>query len=156
MSVSQQEAVGTNSTGTRIVWFYIVIAVVALVGLADATYLTIEHLSGRALQCSLTSGCGEVLSSEYSKLFGLPVSGIGAFAYFVVFSIAILIVFDYRWLKPFLLVIVTLMALASCFFIYLQAFVIKHYCQYCLLSAAVCFTLFAMTFTAGIFEKRKS
>lgn len=155
MSVSQQEIVSTNSTKTRAIWFYVVIAIVALVGLTDASYLTIEHLSGRVLQCSLTSGCNEVLSSEYSKLFGQPVSAFGAFAYFTVFSAAILIAFDYKVLKPFLLIVTLMMALASCYFLYLQAFVIKHFCQYCLLSAAVSFTLFALSLTAAIFEKRK-
>src|ERR1044071_7932591 len=133
MSVSEQETVGLNSSGKRIIWFYIAIAAVALIGLGDAAYLTIERLSGRTLQCSL-SGCNEVLSSDWSKLFGFPISGFGAIAYFTVFSTAILLIYDYKTLKTVLLVITGLMAATSCFLLYLQAFVIKHFCQYCLLS----------------------
>jgi uncharacterized membrane protein len=137
-------------------WLYGVIAVVALIGLADATYLTVEHLSGRTLQCTLTSGCNTVLSSEYSKLFGYPLSGFGAVAYFTVFSFAVLIAFDYKILKPLLLVIVSFMAAMSCWLVYLQAFVIEAFCQYCLLSAIVCFTLFALALTTIVIERKQS
>jgi uncharacterized membrane protein len=137
-------------------WLHGVIAVVALIGLADATYLTVEHISGRTLQCNPEWNCSTVLSSEYSKLFGYPLSGFGAVAYFTVFSMAVLIAFDYKILKPVLLVIVSLMALMSCWLIYLQAFVIKAFCPYCLLSAIVCFTLFALTLAARLIERKQS
>lgn len=156
MSVSEEKAIVTSTNKTRALLFYGVIALVALIGLADATYLTVEYLSGRTMQCSLTSGCSTVLSSEYSKLFGYPISAFGAIAYFTVFSTALLIAFDYKILKSVLLIITMLMALASLWLIYLQAYVIGAWCQYCLLSAGVSFTLFALTVTAKLIEKKQS
>ena len=46
----------------------IVIAVVSLGGLADAIYLTIEHITGQSVRCTIISGCSEVLSSSYAWL----------------------------------------------------------------------------------------
>jgi uncharacterized membrane protein len=157
MSVSEQNVIPdtTASSRNRIAWLYGAIAVVALIGLVDAGYLTIEHLSGRSLQCTIIAGCDVVLASKYSKAFGVPVSLLGAIAYFVVFSIATLIAFDYTSLKIPLLIIVAIMALTSIWLIYLQAFVIGYFCQYCLLSAATSFTLFALTIVARVSEKRK-
>jgi uncharacterized membrane protein len=123
---------------------YALAALVSLVGLGDAIYLTVEHLSGRSVRCTITSGCSEVLSSEYATVRGIPLAMIGAAAYFTVFSLAVLAAYSYRWAARLLTVIVSLMFLTTLWLIYLQAFVIKHFCQFCLLSALVTFVLTAL------------
>jgi uncharacterized membrane protein len=120
---------------------YALAALVSLIGLADAIYLTIEHLSGRSVRCTIVSGCSEVLSSEYATVRGIPLAMIGAAAYFAVFSLAVLAAYSYRWAAKSLTVIVGLMFITTLWLIYLQAFVIKHFCQFCLLSAFVTFIL---------------
>ena len=75
---------------------YIVIAVLSLCGLADAIYLTIEHITGQSVRCTIIAGCSEVLSSSYAVVRGYPLASIGALAYFTVFSLVILAVFGYR------------------------------------------------------------
>ena len=65
---------------TRIAWPYLIAALLSLVGLADAIYLTIEHLTGQSLRCTIISGCSEVLSSSYSHIGSVPLAAIGAFA----------------------------------------------------------------------------
>ncbi len=112
-------------------------ALVSLIGLADAIYLTVEHLSGRSVKCTLVSGCSEVLSSSYASFNGLPLAGFGAAAYFVVFSAATLAAFNYKGAGKFALLVSSLMFLFTLWLIYLQAFVIKAFCQFCLLSALV-------------------
>src|SRR5678810_881595 len=62
-------------------WVYIIVACLSLVGLADAIYLTIEHITGRSVQCTIIAGCSEVLSSSYAVISGIPVAMIGAVAY---------------------------------------------------------------------------
>lgn len=116
---------------------YGVIAVISLVGLADSIYLTVEHLSGRSVRCTITSGCSEVLSSSYATVAGYPLAGLGALAYFVVFSLAVLIAFGYYKLKTLLALVVGAMFVTTLWLLYLQAFVIRHFCQFCLLSALV-------------------
>jgi uncharacterized membrane protein len=70
-------------------------------------------------------------------------------AYFTVFSLAILIVFGYRWARPLLAALIVVMFLMSLWLLYLQAFVIHHFCQYCLLSAAVTITLTVIVLVAS-------
>ncbi|MGH9966823.1 MAG: vitamin K epoxide reductase family protein [Pyrinomonadaceae bacterium] len=112
-------------------------ALVSLVGLADSIYLTVEHLAGRSVRCTIVSGCSEVLSSPYASVRGIPLAMIGAIAYFVAFSLATLASFDYELAERPLLLLVGLMFLTTLLLLYLQAFVIGHFCQFCLLSALV-------------------
>jgi len=119
------------------VWPYITAAVVSLVGLGDAIYLTVQDLTGQHLRCTIITGCAEVLGSKYSHVGSIPLATLGAAAYFTFFSLAILVVFGYSIARPLLAVLVVIMFLTTLWLTYLQAFVIHHFCQYCLLSAGV-------------------
>ena len=123
--------------GNRQLAMYVSAAVLSLIGLADALYLTIQHVTGQTLQCTIISGCSEVLSSRYAEVAGVPLAAIGAAAYFSVFSLATLAAFGYRIAGTLLTLLVAGMFLVSLWLIYLQAFVIRQFCQYCLLSAAI-------------------
>lgn len=125
---------------------YIVMALVALVGLADAIYLTVQHVTGQSVRCTVISGCSEVLSSPYSSFKGIPLAFIGAVAYFTVFSLATLAAFSYPLVKKLLLVVVGLMFLTTLWLLYLQAIVIGHFCQFCLVSAAVTVIITVLVF----------
>ncbi|HEX5873685.1 MAG TPA: vitamin K epoxide reductase family protein [Pyrinomonadaceae bacterium] len=116
---------------------YVTAAILSLIGLADALYLTVQHVTGQTLQCTIISGCSEVLSSRYAEMAGVPLAAIGAAAYFSVFSLATLAAFGYRIAGTLLTLLVAAMFLVSLWLIYLQAFVIRQFCQYCLLSAAI-------------------
>jgi uncharacterized membrane protein len=124
--------------------FDVIAALLALVGLGDAMYLTVEHLTGATLQCSITHGCAEVLGSRFATVGNIPLAAVGAAAYFTVFSLAILAVFGYPSARKFLAVLVALMFLFTLWLLYLQAFVLHAFCQYCLLSASVT-TLLTLT-----------
>jgi uncharacterized membrane protein len=123
-------------------------AFVSLIGLADSIYLTVEHLSGRSVRCTIVSGCSEVLSSSYATVLGVPLAAIGAIAYFTVFSLATLAAFGHRGLGKVLIFIVSAMFLTTLWLLYLQAFVIRHFCQFCLLSALVSTTLTILVIAA--------
>ena len=125
---------------------YVVSAVLSLLGLADALYLTIEHVTGQSVKCTILAGCSAVLSSPYAVVAGIPLAAIGAAAYFAVFSLAILTLFGYSSAGKVMRVLVVLMFLVSLWLIYLQAFVIREFCQYCLLSALITTTLLVVVF----------
>ena len=116
---------------------YIAAALLSLLGLADALYLTIEHVTGQSVKCTIISGCSEVLSSPYAVVGGFPLAAIGAAAYFTVFSLATLAAFGYRAAGTLLTPLISAMFFVSLWLIYLQAFVIREFCQYCLFSAAI-------------------
>jgi uncharacterized membrane protein len=123
-------------------------ALVALVGLGDAIYLTINHYTGEKVPCSITGGCEAVLTSAYAEIAGIPLAAFGAAAYFVAFSLAILAAFGNRLMWKIFGVQAALMAGFSLWLIYLQAFVIHEFCQFCLLSAATSTTLFILALTS--------
>ena len=125
---------------------YIVAALLALLGIADALYLTIEHVTGQSVKCTIISGCSAVLSSPYAVVAGIPLAAVGGAAYFTVFSLAILALFGYRFAGTLLLPLVGAMFLVTVWLIYLQAFVIREFCQYCLLSALITTTLLVVVF----------
>ena len=116
---------------------YAAAAVLSLLGIADALYLTIEHVTGQSVRCTILSGCSEVLSSRYAVVAGIPLAALGAAAYFTVFSLATLAAFGYRIAGTILTPLVIGMFFVSVWLFYLQAFVIRQFCQYCLLSAAI-------------------
>ena len=116
-------------------------AVVALIGLADAIYLTIKHFTGEKVPCSVVEGCEQVLTSSYAEIAGVPLAILGAAAYFIAFSLAILAAFGNRQTWTLFGVQVSVMAIFSVWLVYLQGFVIGAFCQFCLVSAATTFTL---------------
>lgn len=138
---------------TAFSWTYLIAALVSLIGLGDAIYLTVQHITGASLRCTIISGCSEVLSSPYAQLGSVPLAALGAAAYFVVFSLAILAAFAYPLVKLLLKILLGLMFLTTLWLLYLQAFVIHHFCQYCLLSAAVTIALTLIVFLSSIRKK---
>src|ERR1044072_8941390 len=120
---------------------YAVAALLSLLGLADALYLTIEHVTGQSVRCTILAGCSAVLSSPYAVVAGVPLAAVGAAAYFSVFSLATLAAFGYSIAGKILTAVVLAMFLGRLWLIYLQAFVIREFCQYCLLSALITTTL---------------
>ena len=133
---------------------YVTAAIVSLLGLADALYLTVEHVTGQSVRCTIVAGCSEVLSSPYALMAGVPLALIGAAAYFSVFSLATLAAFGYRIAGTLLAALLVLMFLFSLWLIYLQAFVIHAFCQFCLLSAAVTTALTVIVLIAVIFRRK--
>jgi uncharacterized membrane protein len=140
---------------TRSAYLFWAAALLSLIGLADAIYLTVEHLAGRAVQCTITSGCEEVLTSSYASVGGLPLAGLGALAYFVAFSLAILAAFGNKRAGDLLLYVVALMLLVSVYLFVLQAFVIHAFCQFCLLSGAVTLLLALLVAAERFYFRRR-
>jgi uncharacterized membrane protein len=120
---------------------YTAVAIVSMAGLADATYLTVQALTGETLSCGGSPDCFRVLGSSYAKVGGVPVALIGALAYFSVFTFATFAAFGYARARRFLAGVVATMFLATLWFLFVQAFLLHAYCRYCLFSAAITFLM---------------
>jgi uncharacterized membrane protein len=135
---------GKKSKGipNKLVWLFLA---VSFLGFLDASYLTISHFTGADLNCSITNGCAQVTSSEYSVVFGVPVSLMGVLYYLSVFILSFLY-FDIRRKEIFEFIRPLTVAgfLSSAWFVYLQLFVIHAICQYCMASAITSTILFIL------------
>lgn len=151
----QQQQQPPLLVGGRDRWFYMIAALLSLVGLADAGYLTINHLTGQTARCTVAGGCNEVLGSAYASVGGLPIAAIGALAYFSVFSLATLALFGYRRARTLLALLVGLMLLASLWLLFVQAFILHKFCDYCLLSAATTMMLAGVVFASRIIRAKE-
>ena len=120
---------------------YSVAAIVALFGLADGIYLTVEHVTGRTAECIASSGCQDVLSSKYAAIGPVPLAALGALAYFTAFSVALLAAFGFARCRSLFALLVGLMFAITLWLFYLQAFVLHAFCDYCLFSAGVTMVL---------------
>lgn len=133
------------STRTRLLpsWLIAGFISISFIGFLDASYLTISHYTGSALTCTLIQGCDIVTTSKYSEIFNIPVALLGML-YYLSILVLTLLYFDTK--NPLLLRIIqplTILAfLASIYFVYLQAFVINAFCQYCILSGITSTILF--------------
>jgi uncharacterized membrane protein len=126
----------------------ILIALLSLAGLADATYLLQHVESGTPLLCTIgnLSGCNIVTTSQYSSLFGIPVAGYGALFYGFLFVLAALelCMFDRVLRRTFVWVSGTGL-LVAIYLTGIQFFVIKASCVYCLASSVITLLIFIVS-----------
>jgi len=121
--------------------FYSAAALISLIGLAEATYLTVAYLSGETAVCGGSADCAQLLGSSYAKLGPIPVSGLGALAYFSAFSFATFAGFGYLRARQFFTWTVIAMFCMTLWLLFVQAFRLHTFCRYCLFSAALIFLL---------------
>lgn len=115
-------------------------AIVALIGLGIAAYLTYVHYAKLKPLCLSSGSCETVQSSRYSKLAGIPVPLLGVGGY-----IAILISLAVRGeLGRVTGCAVALVGFGfSAYLTYREIFTIKAICQWCV-GSAVAMTLLAV------------
>jgi uncharacterized membrane protein len=151
--MDELDAIENKTTGglSKFAWAAVVFA---LIGLGDSVYLTVQHFTNGKVPCSIITGCEQVLTSEYAEIFGIPTAAFGAAAYFLAFCFALLAAFGNRrmWLLYGLLSVV--MFLFTIWLVYLQAFVIEAFCQFCLLSALTTTILFIIALVSKFWKHR--
>ncbi len=125
-----------------------------LAGAVDAGYLLIETTGGAAVTCpNIPIGrfnlnqCNIVLATPYAKIFGLPNALYGLVAY-LFFAILVLYELNKRRTTNVIKLLSYLSSfgfLVFIYFVYLQFFVIKALCFYCLLSASIMTLIFVLS-----------
>ena len=140
-------------TGRAQTVFYTAAALVALIGLAEATYLTVMFLTGETAVCGGSSDCFQVLGSSYAHIGKIPLSGLGAVAYFSVFSFATFAGFGYVFARRFFAWTVVAMFCMTLWLLFVQAFKLHAFCRYCLFSAALVFLLTGLVVATPVSQK---
>jgi uncharacterized membrane protein len=120
------------------------IALIAFLGMVDTFYLSLKRNAG-PIPCRVTSGCNDVLNSRYSEVAGIPLSSIGLVFYLGVFGMAVFELFGTAKTLPWLFYPAGLALLISALLVGIQAFSLKAFCEYCLLSSAFVVAIFFLT-----------
>ena len=121
----------------------VAMTVLALGGLAIATYLLVVRVLGEAPACGPVRGCDTVAASEYATVLGLPVALFG-----VGFSLALVAAAVVWWRQGDRRALYAAYALgllgvaAVAYLTYLELFVIEAICIWCV--------TYAVTIVAGL------
>lgn len=126
-------------------WFALGFLILSFLGFLDATYLAVKHYLGTPINCSILEGCEKVATSPYATIGGTPVALLGAIYYIAMFLL-IVAYFDTKreTILSFVARLTPIGFLASVWFVYLQLFVIKAICLYCIISAITSTALFIL------------
>jgi uncharacterized membrane protein len=120
----------------------IAIAVISLIGIGVAGYLTYTHYAGLNVVCLSSGGCETVQKSVYSKLAGVPVAVLGLAGYIgLLFSLAIRN--ELGRIAGFGIALIGF--LFSMYLTYREIFTIKAICQWCVSSAVLMTILTILT-----------
>src|SRR5437867_9522001 len=127
----------------------VLIAFLAFIGMVDALYLSIKRNAG-PIPCHITRGCTDVLTSKYSEVAGFPLSWFGLAFYVTIFSLAVFSLFgdpEHPSPRPLMGIFYLSGAalIVSALLVGIQAFILKAFCEYCLLSAALVLTMFLLS-----------
>ncbi len=126
----------------KIAWTALVLS---LIGFLDTLYLTYEHFTGSAVNCALLTGCDKVLTSQYSTIIGIPLALLGMIYYLVVLALAThLVQSGLKKVFNLMLLVISCGFLFSLWLVFLQIFVLKALCTYCLISALDTTILFVL------------
>src|SRR3990172_2170166 len=124
----------------------------SLLGLTISVYVWRSQRFHKPIVC-WTKDCDRVIRSPYSRLLGVHNSTIGLLLFFFIFVMTLL--HDLGWEPWHKLTSSTLIALSfigtlvSLYLTYIQLFVLKGLCNWCLTSALLILAIFILTVTSG-------
>jgi uncharacterized membrane protein len=139
-TVSQATGRGSSmSTDRRLA---IAIAVLSVIGIALAGYLTYVHYAGIRVPCLSSGSCETVQQSHWSKLDGVPVALLGLIGY-VTILLSLAIRGDMGRAIGFAVALIGFGF--SMYLTYREIFTIKAICQWCVGSAVLMTVLTVLT-----------
>lgn len=119
------------------------IAVLALIGVALAGYLTYVHYADLRPFCLSSGGCEQVQSSSYAKLASVPVALIGLIGYVTILAVTTLLRGEAGRILGAGMALVGFGF--SLYLTYTEVFRIKAICQWCVGSAVLMTVLAVLT-----------
>ncbi len=130
----------------------------AVLGLLDSIYLVWVKYTGTYALCGPIGNCESVNSSQYSEIFGIPISLLGAGAFAIMIVLLLLENRGQIW-SEFSSMVVFGMSLIgvlySIYLTYIEVAVLKAICPYCVISALILVILLLLSgkrFSIGLGE----
>ena len=124
----------------------IIIFALALIGLLISSKIQFNR-NRKTYTCPIGSSCKEVLTSKYSKTFGLSNDVCGIIYFSLVAAIYSFTLFDLELgveLRTFAIALTTGAFLFSLYLTFIQLFQIKKWCTWCLFTAATSTAIFVL------------
>jgi uncharacterized membrane protein len=128
------------------------IIILGILGFSVAFYIYRKKHAKKKLICPMRSNCDTVIHSDYSRMLGIPVEVLGMI-YYAVITIAyvVIAVFNHSgWVSTLSLILIAMSmcsVFVSVYLVSLQAFVLKHWCIWCLTSACISVLIFALSYS---------
>lgn len=130
-------------------WLYRASIIFTLLGIAASIYTTILKMPGHENMCFSNGACETVNNSPYAEVYGIPVAVIGIGGYLSILAVLILekkggnFFTKNATLLTFGLTLIGF--LFTLYLIYLEIFVIKAICPFCLISQVAMTILFILS-----------
>lgn len=124
-----------------------IIFILSLFGLLIAGYVLYTYVTGSPIVC-VNQGCDLVRKSPYANVFGLPVPLYGFVGYIIIAILSFLYTTNIVWKNKIPLIRFVISAGGFLFVSYLsflEAFVIKGWCMWCVFSAIIMTTIFILS-----------
>lgn len=124
------------------------IALLGMLGFALAFYIRIKKSSHRKMVCYIGQDCDAVVHSEYARFLGMPTELLGM-AYYAIVAVAYLTFLAAPWSATtpvvfWVLAITTAAFLFSLYLTFIQGFVLREWCEWCLTSAFLSSAIFIL------------
>ena len=120
-------------------------------GLAASAYVWRSQRFNKPIAC-WTRDCDRVIRSPYSRLIGIHNSAIGFWLFLLIFFLALMVQQGLEAWSSLALKAIALLSLigtlVSCYLAYIQFFVLKGICNWCLTSALLILAIFILAVTA--------
>lgn len=123
-----------------------IIFVFSILGLIISAFLTYEYLQPTPVVCPLTgNGCELVRKSEYSQILGISIPYIGIIYYFLTAIVSIYLSQNYKKIFDKLRLFAAFLSfMFGVYLTYLEAYVIKAYCFWCISSFVISIIILAL------------
>jgi len=129
--------------------FYTFIAFASAGGLGVASYIYYTKKHNHQLVCPSGSDCNAVVNSRYAKFFGISLEYWGMSYYAFVFSAYITLIFAPHLFTELslsgLMLLTTMAFFFSLYLLFVQAFILRQWCIWCLLSATLSVIIFIIS-----------
>lgn len=128
----------------------------AVAGFFLAGYVYSKKQKQEVLVCPMNGSCDEVVNSQYSKFLGIPVELMGILYYSLIILLYSYININYQTVSDgfkFFVTGITVGAfIFSCYLVFIQAFILKKWCTWCLFSAGFSTMIFITAIAGANFD----
>lgn len=136
-------------------FFNLIVVILAFGGFSLAFYIYKSKKTNKPVSCPLDGHCDIVIHSDYSKFFGIPVEFLGLLYYAAIALSYIFFIAYPNLINSFSIFAVLSLSFASVLFsaylTFIQAFNLKQWCTWCLVSASICAAIFVFSFAGSGF-----